>query len=86
MPVRIQNCFYCNIKGYCFLHYLEHTNELKDESSIYFFLHFKGEKNKSKFNELNATLSYFVLKVRKKTKKKGCNTNDTELSVMPFKK
>ena len=54
------------LKDLNFSHYLDYTNEARDELSIYFFLYFKGEKYKSILNELNAGLRYFVLKVRKK--------------------
>jgi len=44
-----------------FAHYLDYIGGTSDQNYLYFFAHFKGEKSDAKFNELNATLSYFVL-------------------------
>ena len=53
-----------------FKKYLDYADGHDNKKNICFVKHFQGDKTDSKFNELNAALSYFVLKVRKRKPRK----------------
>ena len=58
------------LKKPVFSYSLDYRNNKTAETSIYFFVCFKGEKNDMKFCELSTTLTYFALKARKKSQKR----------------
>ena len=53
------------LKEPSFSHYLDYVREDDGSETMHFMCHFKGNRSDEKFNETNAAMSHFVLKVRK---------------------